>query len=212
MYPRRTISAAVATSVLVGLSLAPATAASASAPSAPAENLDSRSLAPTDDSPSIRSLPGNPKLTFYWGLKRNDKRAVARLAAIASPSSGSYRQFLSSRATAKQFGATTKTVRTTRKYLKNRGLRGKLDKSRLFLRVIGRANTMERAFGEIGVEEVAGIVYYGPSKNPKLPKRIKKLVPQPIWKGQKQLSVGTGTDRGVPRRSTEKLQKRSDPL
>jgi len=144
-------------------------------------------------------------------LKRNDKGAIARLASISNPKSSTYRSFQSYRATTKQFGASKNTERSVRTYLKKKGVKGKLDKSRLFLRVIARTNKMERAFGDIKFIEQDGIVYYETAKNPKIPKKVRKLAPQRIWAGQKQLTLDTGADRVLTRTVPKTLANRSGP-
>ncbi|MBP7973134.1 MAG: hypothetical protein KAZ48_10060 [Candidatus Nanopelagicales bacterium] len=57
-----------------------------------------------------------------------------RPGGVANPSSRSYRRFLSSKAAAQQFGASAATIKTIKKYLAGKHLRGVVDKSRLFLR------------------------------------------------------------------------------
>ncbi len=207
MKRKQTVATTASVVMLSGLALGTAAPVHASTASATPGSQLSQNLPEPTDLRTVRSIPGDPKLVFYWGLKRDDDGAISRLAAVSDPASANYRQFQSAKATARNFGASRATVKTVRSYLKKKGVKGKLDSSRLFLRVVGKADEMERAFGTVSIGESDGIAYYGISDPKKIKKKIRKLAPERIWAGQKQIALGSGSDRVL----TRKLPTGSQP-
>ncbi len=207
----RSLTAASAAVLMVatGVAVSPAGATAAGATTTASAALPAAAAppasAPTATLPqplpaATKRVSGDPKLTFYWGLARNDSAAAARSAIVSDPTSGSYRQFLSAKQVANGYGASTSTVKQVKNYLAKKGLKGKLDKSRLFLRVIGTASAMQRAF-KVPVKSIEedGFEYFVASPKPKLPKKIRKLAPERFWISQRQLSDATASDRLIHR-------------
>lgn len=142
------------------------------------------------------ALSPNTPVTFYWGLVRPESWAEARVASIATPGSTEYRRFLSARQTARTYGASPRTVRTVARYVRSLGLIPTLDKSRVFLRVSGTAQDLSRAFGvKLSGYKSGGFLIVQPSKNPRLGRRVRSLITEPIWVSQQQLSVGDTSGR-----------------
>ena len=142
------------------------------------------------------------RITFYWGLKRHDSPAATFARGVSNPSSRSYRRFLSSKAAAQQFGASGATVKTIKKYLAGKHLRGVVDKSRLFLRVKGSVGQLNRAFHRpIRTVVEGGFRFWVPQRIPRVPTRIGKLAPDRIWLSQRQTGGSRSAATGLPRQA-----------
>jgi hypothetical protein len=87
-----------------------------------------------------------PVLTFYFGLKRPESRAVAAFWAVQQPGSATYRRFLSSAEIARRYGASTVTRRAFIVAMRRLGLTASIDPSGVFARVNGTKPQLERAF------------------------------------------------------------------
>ena len=199
MNRKHVVGATTSIALLSGLAVGTAVPGHSFASSVTPKDLQVQNLQEPAQRTMIRSVPGDPKLTFYWGLKRRDSAAIGRLAAVSSPKSSRYRQFQSAASTAVNFGASNATVRSVRSYLRKKGVQGKLDSSRLFIRVVGKQRNLERAFGDIYFAEAEGIVYYDILEPKRINKKIRKLAPERIWAGVKQISLGEGTGRSIAR-------------
>ena len=78
-----------------------------------------------------------PVLTFYFGLKRPEAKAVAAFWAVQRPGSASYRRFLSPAEIARRYGASPATRRAFVAAITRLGLRASIDPSGVFARVRG---------------------------------------------------------------------------
>lgn len=88
----------------------------------------------------------SPRVTFYFGLKRPEAAARAAFFAVQAPSSASYRHFESAAEVARRYGASAATARALRRAGRRRGLRIRIDPSRVFARVEGTVARMQRVF------------------------------------------------------------------
>jgi Pro-kumamolisin, activation domain len=89
--------------------------------------------------------PG-PVLTFYFGLKRPEAKAVAAFWAVQQPGSPTYRRFLTPAEIAWRYGASPATRSTFVAAIRRLGLRASIDPSGVFARVLGTTAQLERAF------------------------------------------------------------------
>ena len=89
--------------------------------------------------------PG-PVLTFYFGLKRPEAKAVAAFWAVQQPESATYRQFLTPAEIAWRYGASSATRSAFVAAISHLGLRASIDPSGVFARVQGTTAQLERAF------------------------------------------------------------------
>ncbi|MEI8081333.1 MAG: S53 family peptidase [Actinomycetes bacterium] len=211
---RRTQSLTVLAAAAVGAAMlgqspagpASATIATSTAtppPSAPTPRSAAEVLTPSNR--ELRIADPNERITFYWGLKRDDAGAARRVVAASTPGNPAYRNFLTPAGVAARFGATQTTVTTVKKYLQSKKLSARLDKSRIFLRVDGTAAAFTAAFGQpIESGPVGDFVGFGPFNAPTLPPRIHRLVPEAIWFYERQptlpgKSLAADSPRTTPR-------------
>ncbi len=93
-----------------------------------------------------RSAP-SPRITFYFGLKRPEARAVAAFFAVEQPGSPGYRRFLTPAQVASRYGASAATRAAFLREIRRLGLAARIDPSGVFARVTGTVKRFERAFG-----------------------------------------------------------------
>jgi kumamolisin len=85
-------------------------------------------------------------LSFYFGLKRPESRAVSAYFAVQRPGSASYRRFLTPRQIAQIYGATPTTKAAFSRGMRRLGLSVRVDPSGVFARVSGTQHQLQRAF------------------------------------------------------------------
>jgi subtilase family serine protease len=95
---------------------------------------------------TARAVPRPPVITFYFGLKRPEARAVAAFLAIQQPGSRSYRRFLTPGRVGRLYGASSGTKRSFLRVVRRLGLSAQIDPSGVFARVSGTESQIERAF------------------------------------------------------------------
>ena len=87
-----------------------------------------------------------PVLTFYFGLKRPESRAIAAFWAVQQPGSATYRRFLTPAEIARRYGASSRTREAFVAAMRRLGLTASIDPSGVFARVNGTKTHLERAF------------------------------------------------------------------
>ena len=87
-----------------------------------------------------------PVLTFYFGLKRPEAKAVAAFWKVQQPDSASYRRFLTQSEISRRYGATPETRSAFVAAIRRLGLRASVDPSGVFARVFGTQAQLQRAF------------------------------------------------------------------
>jgi len=87
-----------------------------------------------------------PVLTFYFGLKRPEAKAIAAFWAVQRPGSPSYRRFLTPAEIARRYGASQATRSAFVAAMRRLGLRASIDPTGVFARVRGTKAQLERAF------------------------------------------------------------------
>ncbi|MEI6622945.1 MAG: S53 family peptidase [Actinomycetes bacterium] len=161
----------------------------------------------TSSNRDLRTADPNERITFYWGLRRDDAGAARLATAESTPGNPAYRHFLTPAQVAARFGATPTTVATVMKYLKAKKLSGRLDKSRIFLRVDGTAAAFTAAFGQpIESGPFGEFTVFGPMSSPALPRNIKRLVPEPIWIYQRQNALPVKSAPATGPRTTPRAE------
>ena len=130
---------------------------------------------------AARSAKRPPVLTFYFGLKRPDAKAVAAFWAVQRPGSASYRRFLSPAEIARRYGASPAARSAFVAAFTRFGLRASIDPSGVFARVSGTKAQLERAF-QVKIttlpDETATL--YQTNRPPRLPATVKPLVREVI--------------------------------
>jgi hypothetical protein len=122
-----------------------------------------------------------PVLTFYFGLKRPDAKAVAAFWAVQRPGSPSYRRFLSPAEIARRYGASPSTRRAFVAAMRRLGVRASIDPSGVFARVRGTQAQLERAFHvKITTLPDETATLYQTNRPPRLPAAVKPLVREVI--------------------------------
>jgi hypothetical protein len=87
-----------------------------------------------------------PVLTFYFGLKRPESKAVAAFWAVQQPGSATYRRFLTPAEIARRYGASSTTREVFIAAMQRLGLTASIDPTGVFARVNGTKAQLERAF------------------------------------------------------------------
>lgn len=140
--------------------------------------------------------PRNPKITFYFGLKRPERRARAAFAAVGDPGSATYRRFLDLGEAAQRYGASRRTKVRFRRVLRRHGLRSRVHRSGLFARVRGSVRRLERTFGvrirrQRSVSPPRVDIYSVAGDRPlRLPKRLRPVVREVVpsyWRSPRRL-------------------------
>lgn len=159
---------------------------------------------PASATPPIpQPTPANRVVTFYWGLANRQAQAEQALKAISNPASPTFRRYLSASAVRDQFGATNKTIRIVKRYVASKGLRARVDKSRLVVAVTGTAGQFQTAFGQPIQNITSGqFIDYGPENPPTLPAAITRAAPWPVWVSTVQLP----TERSGHHRNLKRLR------
>lgn len=104
---------------------------------------------------------GADEITFYYGLKRRDNKAVHKLRRISDPSGLRYRQFLDVDVLATRFGATAAAQKAVSTSAEAAGLTYALDRSAVFARVSGTVAAMEHWLAaEVQTTVVDGVRVY----------------------------------------------------
>ena len=137
-----------------------------------------------------------PVLTFYFGLKRPEAKAVAAFWAVQQPGSASYRRFLSPAEIARRYGASPATRSAFVAAIRRLGLRASIDPSGVFARVRGTKAQLERAFHvKITVlpDETANL--YQANRPLRLPTGVKALVREVIPTFERTVRPVKGTTR-----------------
>jgi kumamolisin len=98
-------------------------------------------------SPAAVAPPRSPTITFYFGLKRPERKAAAAFFAVERPGSPTYRRFLSQAQIAGRYGASPATRRAFARGIRRLGLRARIDPSAVFARVTGTVRRFDAAFG-----------------------------------------------------------------
>jgi len=127
--------------------------------------------------PARQSPSRSPKLTFYFGLKRPEAKAIAAFWAVQQPGSPTYRRFLTPAETARRYGASRATRTAFVAAMRQLGLRATIDPTRVFARVQGTKAQLERAF-HVKITSLPDetATNYQASRPPRLPATVKPLV------------------------------------
>jgi hypothetical protein len=137
-----------------------------------------------------------PVLTFYFGLKRPDAKAVAAFWAVQRPGSASYRRFQSPAEIARRSGASPATRSAFVAAMRRLGLRASIDPSGVFARVRGTKAQLERAF-HVKItslpDETATL--YQANRPLRLPATVKPLVREVIATFERTVRPVKGTSR-----------------
>ncbi len=94
----------------------------------------------------VRAAARTPVISFYFGLRRPESRAVAAFFAVQQPGSRRYRRFLSPGVIARRYGASASTRAAFTHAIRRLGLVPRVDASGVFARVSGTQRALERAF------------------------------------------------------------------
>jgi Pro-kumamolisin, activation domain len=130
---------------------------------------------------AARTAKRPPVLTFYFGLKRPDAKAVAAFWAVQRPGSASYRRFLSPAEIARRYGASPATRGAFVAAFTRFGLRASIDPSGVFARVSGTKAQLERAFHvKITTLPDETATLYQTNRPLRLPASVKPLVREVI--------------------------------
>jgi subtilase family serine protease len=81
-------------------------------------------------------------ITFYYGLKRPEKRAKKALRRVSNPKSSTFRMFIDRARIASEYGVSSKTLKKFSRSTSKYGLRTELDRSGVFVRVTGTVSSM----------------------------------------------------------------------
>ena len=84
--------------------------------------------------------PANTKVTFRFGLLRDDAGAAAKLKDVSDPTSTAFRSWLDESAINASYGASSATKKAVRSYFKQHGFTAKVDPSGVFVAVTGKAS------------------------------------------------------------------------
>lgn len=136
---------ALASSVALGAALlagAPVVAGAAPAPA-------------TAPKASAAVADPDTKLTFFAGLPRDSKGLAAAGRKASTPGSGGYRNFLTLRQSAAQFGAKPDAIKELRAAADTLGISVSVDKTGLFARLTATVATWESVMGESIAYEAA---------------------------------------------------------
>lgn len=145
---------------------------------------------------AARSAKRPPVLTFYFGLKRPDAKAVAAFWAVQRPGSASYRRFLSPADIARRYGASPATRSAFVGAFTRFGLRASIDPSGVFARVSGTKAQLERAFHvKITTLPDETATLYQTNRPLRLPVTIKPLVREVIATFERTVRPVKGTSR-----------------
>ncbi len=87
------------------------------------------------------------RITFYFGLERNESGATAEWRALTDPASPQYRHLLGRQVIFNRYGASSETIAGLRRVAKRYGMSVKVDKSRVFARVTGQIKEFQRVLG-----------------------------------------------------------------
>jgi Pro-kumamolisin, activation domain len=93
-----------------------------------------------------RAAGQGPVLTFYFGLKRPESKAVGAFWAVQQPGSETYRRFVTRAELARRYGAAPATRRAFIGGMRQLGLTASIDPTGVFARVNGTKSQLERAF------------------------------------------------------------------
>ena len=118
-----------------------------------------------------------PVLTFYFGLKRPEAKAIAAFWAVQQPGSPTYRRFLTPNEIARRYGASQATRSAFVAAMRQLGLRATIDPTGVFARVQGTKAQFERAF-HIKITSLPDetATNYQANRLPRLPATVKPLV------------------------------------
>jgi kumamolisin len=122
-----------------------------------------------------------PRVTFFFGLERPEGGARAAWSAAGDPGSGTYRQFLSTAAVARRYGASASTIRRFRRGIRRHGLGVQVDRSRVFARITGTVPVFERLLGirirkQFNNDVNANGWFAAGKRPPRLPRGLRPLV------------------------------------
>jgi Pro-kumamolisin, activation domain len=140
-------------------------------------------VAPLVNAPGSRAAPAprspsrGPKLTFYFGLKRPEAKAIAAFWAVQQPGSATYRRFLTPAEIARRYGASQATRSAFVAAMRQLSLRATIDPTGVFARVQGTKAQLERAF-HVKITSLPDetATNYQASRLPRLPATVKPLV------------------------------------
>jgi hypothetical protein len=95
---------------------------------------------------TARAAARAPVITFYFGLRRPESRAISAFYAVGQPGTRSYRRFLSPAQISWRYGASPSTRTAFTRAIRKLGLVARIDGSGVFARVSGTQRQLERAF------------------------------------------------------------------
>ena len=124
-----------------------------------------------------RAAGAGPTLTFYFGLKRPERSAIAAFLRVQQPGARTYRRFETEAEISRRFGATPATRSAFLAGIRRLGLRASVDRSGVFARVFGTQAQLQRAFKVTIVRQGDESAWSWSAKGPlTLPAAIKPLV------------------------------------
>jgi subtilase family serine protease len=138
-------------------------------------------LAMAAAAPAAPAAARPPGITFYFGLKRPEARAVAAFFAVQQPGSPTYRRFGTLAQISARYGASPATRRAFLAQIRRLGLGASIDRSGVFARVTGTVRRFERAFGvritSLFNNDTISISYGTAGNRPlRLPRALRPLV------------------------------------
>lgn len=148
-------------------------------------------------------IPADMKISFYFGLKRDDAAAAQALRAVSDPASATYRQYLSSTAVRDRFGASSATRDALRNWFTKRGFTVAFDRAGIVATVTAPARTWERRFGALqalphdDLRDLPGTLII-PAKRYALPRVLKRHVAEADWVYQTSRILAPSTRAGEP--------------
>ena len=157
-----------------------------------------------------RDVPSGTKVTFDFGMVRDDSAAQAKLYELANPASATYRQWMDEKAIAQAYGATAATKQAVKSWFTKHGYTVTFDASGVLVHVTGTAKKWNKTFNTSLKMELSDTQYDldGTSilakKKPKMPTSLAGLIAEAPWFTQVSrhikgaIGAGTATDNPVP--------------
>jgi subtilase family serine protease len=144
---RQRVAGTLASAGVVAASLV--FAAGASAASSAVTTLRDTTAPAASSTPSVGAVPGSTSMSFEVDLGLSDPSGAAAFAkSVSSPSSSSYRQFLTPAQWEARFSPTTAAVSQVRSYLRSEGFAlASVSGDRMIVEASGTAAQVESAFG-----------------------------------------------------------------
>ncbi|HEX4281885.1 MAG TPA: protease pro-enzyme activation domain-containing protein, partial [Solirubrobacteraceae bacterium] len=137
----------------------------------------------------------SPRITFYFGLRRPEAQARRAFFAVQQPGSASYRRFLTPRAVATRYGASSSVRKRFVRDIRRYGFSVRVDPSAVFARVTGSVALFQRVF-KVRITQGMGdnppVITYATSKPLRLPPDLRPLVQDVVTSYLRQVKVSAG--------------------